>query len=132
LFQNSLSHLGRSTYQAGVHHAMTRLKDKSNPVAGCGCALLIEGLLAAWHTLDERIAAFDAEFAEARRNESARWLTSTSEHWRAQPICSYRGRGGVQTFARARNLAVWIELVPQQATRGSKLRLFGITTCARW
>ena len=39
--------------------------------------LLIEDMLARWLALDERIAAFDAEFAaEAKRDEAARRLTS--------------------------------------------------------
>jgi transposase len=39
--------------------------------------LLIEDMLTRWLTLDERIAAFDAEFAaEAKRDEAARRLTS--------------------------------------------------------
>jgi hypothetical protein len=39
--------------------------------------LLIEDMLTRWLALDERIAAFDAEFAvEAKRDEAARGLTS--------------------------------------------------------
>jgi hypothetical protein len=42
--------------------------------------LLIEDMLAAWQALDERIAAFDAEFAaEAKRNESASALFLASD-----------------------------------------------------
>jgi transposase len=39
--------------------------------------LLIGDMVARWHVLDERIGAFDAEFAaEAKQNEAARWLAS--------------------------------------------------------
>jgi hypothetical protein len=46
--------------------------------------LLIEDMLTRWLALDERIAAFDAEFAvESKRDEAARRLTSIPGDWRA-------------------------------------------------
>jgi transposase len=66
-----------------------------------------------WHELDRRIAALDAEFAEqARTDENARRLTAI---------------GDVATFARGRDLAAWLGLVPRQVTTGGKPRLVGIT-----
>jgi len=90
--------------------------------------LLIEDMLAAWQALDERIAAFDAEFAaEAKRNESARRLTSIPGIGALNATALVAAVGDAQTFARGRDLAAWLGLVPRQATIGGKPRLLGIT-----
>jgi transposase len=89
---------------------------------------LIEDMLARWQTLDERIAAFDAEFsAEAKQNEAARRLTSIPGIGALNATALVAAVGDAQTFARARNLAAWLGLVPRQATTGGKPRLLGIT-----
>jgi transposase len=90
--------------------------------------LLIEDMLAAWQARDERIAAFDAEFAaEAKRNESARRLTSIPGIGALNATALVAAVGNAQTFARGRDLAAWLGLVPRQATTGGKPRLLGIT-----
>ena len=90
--------------------------------------LLIEDMLAAWQALDERIAAFDAEFAaEAKRNEFARRLTSIPGIGALNATALVAAVGDAQTFARGRDLAAWLGLVPRQATTGGKPRLLGIT-----
>jgi transposase len=38
--------------------------------------------------------------------------------------------GNAQTFARGRDLAAWLGLVPRQITTGGKPRLVGITKAA--
>jgi transposase len=82
---------------------------------------LIEDMLARWQTLDERIAAFDAEFsAEAKQNEAARRLTSIPGIGALNATALVAAVGDAQTFARARNLAAWLGLVPRQATTGGK------------
>ncbi len=90
--------------------------------------LLIEDMLVRWQALDERIAAFDAEFAaEANRNEAVRRLTSIPGIGALNATALVAAVGDAQTFARARNLAAWLGLVPRQATTGGKPRLLGIT-----
>jgi transposase len=90
--------------------------------------LLIEDMLARWQALDERIAAFDAEFsAEAKQNEAMRRLTSIPGIGALNATALVAAVGDAQTFARARNLAAWLGLVPRQATTGGKPRLLGIT-----
>src|SRR6185312_298298 len=85
-------------------------------------------MLAAWQALDERIAAFDAEFAaEAKRNESARRLTSIPGIGALNATALVAAVGNAQTFARGRDLAAWLGLVPRQATTGGKPRLLGIS-----
>lgn len=90
--------------------------------------LLIADMLTRWLALDERIAAFDAEFAaEAKRDEAARRLTSIPGIGALNATALVAAVGDAETFARGRNLAAWLGLVPRQATTGGKPRLLGIT-----
>jgi len=89
---------------------------------------LIEDMLMRWRTLDERIAGFDGEFAaELKRDEAARRLTSIPGIGALNATALVAAVGNAQTFARGRNLAAWLGLVPRQATTGGKPRLLGIT-----
>jgi transposase len=89
---------------------------------------LIEDMLTRWQALDERIAAFDAEFAaEARQNEAARRLTAIPGIGALNATALVAAVGDAQTFGRGRDLAAWLGLVPRQATTGGKPRLLGIT-----
>ena len=90
--------------------------------------LLIEDMLMRWQALDERIAVFDGEFAaEAKRDEAARRLTSIPGIGALNATALVAAVGNAQTFARGRDLAAWLGLVPRQATTGGKPRLLGIT-----
>ena len=85
-------------------------------------------MLTRWQALDERIAAFDAEFtAEAKQNEAARRLTSIPGIGALNATALVAAVGDARTFARGRDLAAWLGLVPRQATTGGKPRLLGIT-----
>ena len=107
---------------------VTELLRQSTERLSSRIRLLIEDMLAAWQALDERIAAFDAEFAaEAKRNESARRLTSIPGIGALNATALVAAVGDAQTFARGRDLAAWLGLVPRQATTGGKPRLLGIT-----
>jgi transposase len=84
-------------------------------------------MLTRWMALDERIAAFDAEFAaEVKRDEAARRLTSIPGIGALNVTALVAAVGNAETFARGRNLAAWLGLVPRQATTGGKPRLLGI------
>lgn len=90
--------------------------------------VLIEDMLARWQTLDERIAAFDTEFAaEVKQNEAARRLISIPGIGPLNATALVAAVGDARTFARGRDLAAWLGLVPRQATTGGKPRLLGIT-----
>ena len=89
---------------------------------------LIEDMRAEWAALDRRIAAFDEEFAaKARADEAARRLATIPGIgvMNATALIAAIGKG--QTFARGRDLAAWLGLVPRQATTGGKPRLLGIS-----
>jgi len=81
-----------------------------------------------WQALDEWIAGFDGEFAaELKRDEAARRLTSIPGVGALNATALVAAIGDAQTFARGRDLAAWLGLVPRQATTGGKPRLLGIT-----
>lgn len=90
--------------------------------------LLIEDMRAQWRELDRRIAAFDAEFAAAARSqEPARALSTIPGIGVLNATALVAAIGNGQSFARARDLAAWLGLVPRQATTGGRPRLLGIT-----
>jgi transposase len=90
--------------------------------------LLIDDMLAQWSELDRRIAAFDAEFiAEARSNAAAQRLSTIPGIGVLNATALIAAVGDARSFARARDLAAWLGLVPRQATTGGRPRLLGIT-----
>jgi transposase len=81
-----------------------------------------------WQLLDQRIAALDAEFTEqARTDEDARRLTTIPGIGALNATALVAAIGDVAAFARGRDLAAWLGLVPRQVTTGGKPRLVGIT-----
>jgi transposase len=89
---------------------------------------LIDDMRAEWLELDRRIAAFDSEFAAyARSNTDARRLATIPGIGVLNATALLAAIGNGQTFARGRDLAAWLGLVPRQVTTGGKPRLVGIT-----
>lgn len=81
-----------------------------------------------WCALDHRICAFDDEFAtRAREDERARRLTTIPGIGVLSATALVAAIGDGQSFARGRDLAAWLGLVPRQATTGGKPRLKGIS-----
>ncbi|GMA79957.1 IS110 family transposase [Methylorubrum aminovorans] len=81
-----------------------------------------------WQFLDQRIAALDAEFSEqACSDESARRLTTIPGIGALNATALVAAIGDVTTFARGRDLAAWLGLVPRQVTTGGRPKLVGIT-----
>jgi transposase len=89
---------------------------------------LIEDLRSEWRTLDERIAAFDAEFVRmAREDEAVRRLITIPGIGTINATALTAAVGDARTFARGRDMAAWLGLTPRQMTTGGKPRLLGIT-----
>jgi transposase len=89
---------------------------------------LIEDLRAEWRTLDERIAAFDAEFVQmARNDETARRLTTIPGIGTINATALMAAVGKARAFRRGRDMAAWLGLTPRQMTTGGKPRLLGIS-----
>jgi transposase len=101
-----------------------------NPAASLTARMssLIEDVIRRWEALDLRIAALDAEFVEmARTDESARRLTTIPGVGALNATALVAAIGDVGSFARGRDLAAWLGLVPRQVTTGGRPRLVGIT-----
>jgi transposase len=89
---------------------------------------LIEDMRAEWLEMDRRIATFDNEFAAcARHDADARRLATIPGIGVLNATALVAAVGNGQTFARGRDLAAWLGLVPRQVTTGGKPRLVGIT-----
>ncbi len=89
---------------------------------------LIDDMRAEWLELDRRIAAFDDEFAACARGDAdARRLATIPGIGVLNATALVAAIGNAQTFARGRDLAAWLGLVPRQITTGGKPRLVGIT-----
>ena len=90
--------------------------------------LLIEDLRSEWRALDERIAAFDAEFVRmAREDEAVRRLTTIPGIGTINATALAAAVGNAQAFRRGRDMAAWLGLTPRQMTTGGKSRLLGIS-----
>jgi transposase len=89
---------------------------------------LIDEMRAEWQALDQRIADLDAEFAaHARADADARRLATIPGIGILNATALIAAIGTAQSFARARDLAAWLGLVPRQVTTGGRPRLVGIT-----
>ena len=89
---------------------------------------LVDDMRAEWAELDRRIAAFDNEFAAtAKADAAARRLATIPGIGVLNATALAAAIGGAATFARGRDLAAWLGLVPRQVTTGGKPRLLGIS-----
>ena len=78
--------------------------------------------------MDRRIEAFDDEFAAlAKTDDAARRLVSIPGIGVLNATALVAAIGNGATFARGRDLAAWLGLVPRQVTTGGKPRLLGIS-----
>jgi transposase len=90
--------------------------------------LLVNDMRAEWIELDRRIAEFEDEFAaHAKTDAAARRLASIPGIGVLNATALAAAIGNAAAFARGRDLAAWLGLVPRQATTGGKPRLLGIS-----
>jgi transposase len=91
-------------------------------------AFLLGDMRTRWEELDRRIAAFDAEFAAlARADVRARRLTDILGIGALNATALVAAVGDAATFAKGRDLAAWLGLVPRQPTTDGRPKLLGIT-----
>lgn len=89
---------------------------------------LIDDMRTEWIALDQRIGDLDREFAaHARTNADARRLATIPGIGMLNATALVAAIGSGEAFARGRDLAAWLGLVPRQITTGGKPRLVGIT-----
>lgn len=90
--------------------------------------LLVADMRAQWAELDRRIEALDDEMVQsARSDDAARRLLSIPGVGALNATALIAAIGNGETFARARDLAAWLGLVPRQITTGGRPRLVGIS-----
>ncbi len=90
--------------------------------------LLTREMREEWRSLDQRIGAVDAEFAaQARKDARMSRLLSIPGIGALNATALVAGIGDASAFARGRDLAAWLGLVPRQGTTGGKPRLRGTT-----
>ena len=89
---------------------------------------LLGGMREEWAGLDRRIGAFDDEFAaRAKADDAARRLATIPGVVVLNATALAAAVGDGAAFARGRDLAAWLGLVPRQATTGGKPKLLGIS-----
>ena len=131
-----INHLRALLLERGIVVAQGRrkLEEALSTFADEGEALsprirvLIEDLRSEWRFLDERIAAFDAEFIQMARNDAVmRRLTSIPGIGTINATALAAAVGNARAFRRGRDMAAWLGLTPRQMTTGGKPRLLGIS-----
>jgi transposase len=90
--------------------------------------VLVEDMRTQWSELDRRIAELDKEFVDwTRKEEAARRLMTIPGIGVLNATALIAAIGCGESFARGRDLAAWLGLVPRQVTTGGKPRLVGIS-----
>ena len=114
--------------KARLATALSSLLDEEAKALAPRMLTLMADLRDQWRMLNERILAFDAEFAEAAKaDQGARRLMSIPGIGPLNATALSAAIGDAATFARGRDLAAWLGLVPRQVTTGGKPKLVGIT-----
>lgn len=108
-------------------HLRTMLEGEEAPLSPRVWSLL-KDLQAEWCELDRRIEGLSDEFAaQAKTDDAARRLATIPGIGVLNATALVAAVGNAATFARGRDLAAWLGLVPRQMTTGGKPRLMGIT-----
>lgn len=109
-------------------HLATMREAGSDTPIGPRMLRLIDDMRAEWAGLDQRIAAFDNEFAAAAKADpAARRLATIPGIGVLNATALVAAIGTGTTFARGRDLAAWLGLVPRQVTTGGRPKLLGIS-----
>ncbi len=87
----------------------------------------VEQLVDDWARLDARIKAFDEEFVAIARADATMRLSTIPGIGPINATALVAAVGNAEAFARGRDLAAWLGLVPRQMTTGGKPRLLGIS-----
>ena len=114
--------------RAQLAAALAKLLDGEGRVLASRIHELIGDMRRQWVALDERIKALDAEFAAAAKaQDGAKRLLSIPGIGALNATALVAAVGDAGTFARGRDLAAWLGLVPRQVTTGGRPKLLGIT-----
>jgi transposase len=102
--------------------------DRGSPALSPRMCALVADMRAEWAEFDRRIARYDDEFAAvAKTDAAARRLATIPGIGVLNATALVAAIGDGRTFARGRDLAAWLGLVPRQATTGGRPKLLGIS-----
>ena len=105
----------------------TILEDADNDLSARMRALLRE-LREEWKTLEVDIARVEEEIEQlAAHDDACRRLTEIPGVGPLVATALVAAVGNASTFAKGRDLAAWLELVPRQYSTGGRTRLLGIS-----
>jgi transposase len=111
-----------------LERELARRLDAEELALGDRMLVLVEEMRAEWRSLDDRIAAFDHEFAtQAKHDDRVRRLLSVPGIGAMNATALVAAIGNGEAFTRGRDLAAWLGLVPKQRTTGGKPKLGAIT-----
>src|SRR5579863_7157517 len=102
----------------------------ADETSGLSCRIrqLVSDFREEWLALDDRIAAFDGEFvSQVRTDEAARRLATVPGIGSINATALVAAVGDARAFARGRDMAAWLGLVPRQMTTGGRPKLLGIS-----
>jgi transposase len=103
-------------------------EDGRSAALGPRIRALLADMREEWAGLDRRIGAYDDEFAaRAKADDAARRLATIPGIGVLNATALAAAVGGGAAFARGRDLAAWLGLVPRQATTGGRPTLLGIS-----
>lgn len=109
-------------------HLALILDDCPEPTLSARLKRLVAEMRTEWQQLDERIVALDREFAQyVRADDLAMRLMTVPGIGVLNATALVAAVGDGHAFARGRDLAAWMGLVPKQVSTGGKPRLLGIS-----
>jgi transposase len=89
---------------------------------------LLEDLREEWAGIDQRIKAYDDEFASLTREDAqARRLATIPGIGAINATALLAAVGDGSAFAKGRDLAAWLGLTPRQHSTGGKTKMLGIS-----
>src|SRR5689334_20634586 len=110
-----------------LQRALVSILAEDGPGLSSRIRQLARDLREEWQALDERIEAFDAVVRHARTDEAARRLATVPGIGSINATALVAAVGNARAFARGRDMAAWLGLVPRQMTTGGRPKLGGIT-----
>ena len=114
--------------RAKLSACLAELLNEEARILGPRIHTLVLDMRERWSALDVRIRNLDHEFEEQARDDAlAQRLTTIPGIGALNATALVAAIGDARTFARGRDLAAWLGLVPRQATTGGKPKLLGIS-----
>ena len=113
---------------AALWHALPSILAQRTDVLSPRIIHLIEGLMEDWRRFDQRVADITAEIEQlARQDRNCKKLMDIPGVGPITASATVAAIGGGAAFARGRDFAAWLGLVPKQLSTGDRTILGGIS-----